>query len=151
MSTAVAKRPVVPFRTEVTLPEWTLEEPEDAYLGEPDTEPYGTGEPYPPYDDPGVGGLTVDRPQTRDPGPVLDQEWIDRVTGARARDERNAQPPSVPRSDVQPRPGVSDIRRVPPAVPPPAPLPPRDGQQSSTERSTGVPPPRPRLPQDPQP
>ena len=36
MKVAVAKRPVEPFDTEVTLPEWQLEPDEEAYFGTPD-------------------------------------------------------------------------------------------------------------------
>ena len=36
MGVAVANRPVVPFQTEVTLPEWQLEPDDEAYYGGPD-------------------------------------------------------------------------------------------------------------------
>ncbi len=139
MRDAVAGRPNQPFRTEVTLPDWQLEEPDDAYLGEPDTELYGDGNPLPDIG----GGLTVDRPPgapppTRD-GPVLDQDWIDRVTGAQPpADPRGGAParrdPGIDPRDAPTRPSFEPPRRTPPPVPPPAPLPPRSGQQSSTAR-----------------
>ena len=155
MRVAVVDRPVVPFRTQVTLPDWTLEETDDAYLGAPDTETYddGSGDP----------GVTVDRPDgapLRDE-PVLNQDWIDRVTGAvggaasGARpDDRRDLPPPVPRfaprdpivREPMPRDrasrggltGADGPRRAPP-VPPPAPLLPRDGQQGGTSRSATPP------------
>ncbi len=159
MRTAVADRPVVPFRTEVTLPDWTLEETDDAYLGAPDTETYGDLAGQGPYDQ----GVTVDRPDGSPvprEEPVLNQDWIDRVTGAGSgagiggrADERRDAPPPVPRlaprepgprdppaRDRGPRPGLSgDPIRRPPAVPPPAPLLPRDIQQGGTARAAAPP------------
>ncbi len=94
MRVAVAKRPVEPFNTDVTPPDWILEDEEDAYLGEADP---GDGtdvidELLPP-DDPG------------DPaGPVLDDAWV------REQLSRGTRPAEAPRTA--------------PAPPPPQPAPP---------------------------
>ena len=147
MRTALAKRPVIPFRTEVTPPDWTLESPEDAYLGEPDTLEPGTGV-YEPAES--EGGVTVDRPPV-EAGPTLDQSWIDRVTGATG--DRRPDPPAPGGRADPPRPRLADPPRRQPAVPPPAPLPPRagdrEGQQATTARSAA--PPRPLFSPSPRP
>ena len=101
MKTAVAKRPVEQFETEVTLPEWQLEPDAEAYYGNPDN-----------GSDRGMmvdeNGLPIDRPQSRhdetdetpqdevDPQdrpapPRIDQQWIDNVLG---RDRQRQRPPA---------------------------------------------------------
>ncbi len=47
MKVAVAKRPVEPFDTEVTLPEWQLEPDEEAYFGTPDEGAFVDGDGNP--------------------------------------------------------------------------------------------------------
>ncbi|AUW56956.1 penicillin-binding protein [Sphingobium sp. SCG-1] len=88
MRVAVAKRPVEPFDTQVTLPEWQLEPDEESYFGKPDngmyvdengmpidhgsSEPSEESDPPPAVDD---GGQEVVAP------PKMDQNWIDNVLG----------------------------------------------------------------------
>lgn len=54
MKVATARRPVEPFDTEVTLPEWQLETDESAYFGEPDNGAFidGDGNPVEPLEEP---------------------------------------------------------------------------------------------------
>jgi penicillin-binding protein 1A len=110
MRGAVANRPIVPFRTDVELPQWQLENPDDAYFGEP-----------------GEGGLTdengmpiqldVEGRSGNDEGaptaePQLDSEWIDQMTGgndpppAPAPPPRRAPPPRPPEDGMPPKPGT---------------------------------------------
>jgi penicillin-binding protein 1A len=53
MKVATAKRPIEPFDTEVTLPEWQLETEEQALFGEPDNGAFvdGDGNPSDPVED----------------------------------------------------------------------------------------------------
>ena len=117
MTRAVANRPVEPFDTAVTLPEWQLEPDDEAYYSAPDAGETGDaapmvdadGNPVPdrvdrstrapsPDDD---AGFQPERPVMRDqpPGsgdpatPRMDQQWIDRVTG---RDRPRPQPSPEP-------------------------------------------------------
>ncbi|MGE4321459.1 MAG: transglycosylase domain-containing protein [Sphingobium sp.] len=92
MKAAVANRPVEPFETQVTLPEWQLEPDEEAYYGAPDQGMM--------VDE---NGLPIDRARREEPEeeegdvdpaaaggmppPKLDQQWIDDVLG------RDRQPP----------------------------------------------------------
>ncbi|MGN6689371.1 MAG: transglycosylase domain-containing protein [Sphingopyxis sp.] len=122
MRIAVAGRPVEPFDTEVKLPEWQLEDENDAYLGEPGQEgltddngmplelPYDSRPPQQP-DDP------QDQPR-QDDGPVLNQQWIEEQTGRR--------PP--PENGVAARPSQGKIISIPA---PKAPLPPAQKAQPS--------------------
>jgi penicillin-binding protein 1A len=118
MKSAVAKRPVEQFETQVTLPDEQLEPDEESYFGEPDESGGGfvdaDGNPITDsrplsQDPPGIG---VERPvpgYDEQPAPDtaprgqrderLDQDWIDRVTGQdapsaprRPRDEPQAEP-----------------------------------------------------------
>lgn len=95
MKSAVAKRPVEQFETEVTLPEWQLEPDEEAYYGAPDDGmmvdenglPIERGRrEQPEPDDYGDAAAPVDAA----PPPRLDQQWIDDVLG------RDRQPPPPP-------------------------------------------------------
>ncbi|MGE4430018.1 MAG: transglycosylase domain-containing protein [Sphingobium sp.] len=100
MKTAVARRPVENFETEVTLPEWQLEPDNEAYYGDPDDIRYvdENGMPIPgaardgPYPtEPDSGGEDVP-PVEEQPSGKLDQQWIDNVLG---RDPaRNGRPPA---------------------------------------------------------
>ncbi len=83
MRGAVAKRPVEAFDTEVTLPDWLMEDDEAAYLGDAEA-----------LADPGL-----DEPLPAAADPVLDDGWIDQQTGA-------APPPNtpVPAGPAQPPP-----------------------------------------------
>jgi penicillin-binding protein 1A len=87
MKTAVAKRPVEEFETQVTLPEWQLEPDEEAYFGNPEQsfvdengmpiEPPPTeGDPYPSQEE---APAPAPAPQT------LDQQWLDGVLGKGGR------------------------------------------------------------------
>lgn len=85
MRVAVAKRPVEQFDTEVVLPEWQLEEGEDAYFGEP-TEEGLVDENGMPLALPPLDYQLGDRNPAED-GPVLNQQWIEEQTGRRAPSE----------------------------------------------------------------
>ncbi|MFZ2997861.1 transglycosylase domain-containing protein [Sphingobium sp.] len=97
MKIAVAKRPVEPFDTEVTLPEWQLEPDDEAYYGNADegmmVDENGLPVEHPRSDetdeqqDPQLEVDTQDRPQP----PRIDQQWIDNVLG---RDRQRTPPPS---------------------------------------------------------
>lgn len=85
MRTAVAKRPVEQFETEVTLPEWQLEPDNEAYYGNADDVQYvdEDGNPLPngpqdryPRDPDSIDPSGDEPPQGR-----LDQRWIDDVLG----------------------------------------------------------------------
>ena len=91
MKVAVAKRPVEPFETEVTLPEWQIEPDEEAYFGTPDESyvdenglPIG---PPPPGDEPAY-------PSDQDGAATgtLDQQWIDGVLGRGDRPAQESRP-----------------------------------------------------------
>ena len=97
MKVAVAKRPVEPFDTEVTLPEWQLEPDDEAYYGNADegmmVDENGLPAERRPSDetetqqDPQLEVDSEGRPQP----PRIDQQWIDNVLG---RDRQRTQPPS---------------------------------------------------------
>jgi penicillin-binding protein 1A len=125
MIKAVAKRPVEQFDTQVTLPEYQLDEENSAY-GEPDNGMFvdQDGNPLPEDQQPRGDGTEQGLPpqqQQQQPGgqqgdEQLDQDWIDRMTGRRPpapapgqpqRDQRDSrdvprQPATPPRGD-QPR------------------------------------------------
>lgn len=101
MKTAVAKRPVEQFETQVTLPEWQLEPDEEAYYGNPDNGSDGgmmvdeNGLPIerPQVERPESGNEVQDEvdPQDRPAPPRIDQQWIDNVLG---RDRQRQRPPA---------------------------------------------------------
>jgi penicillin-binding protein 1A len=106
MRVAVANRPVEPFDTKVTLPEWQLEPDEEAYFGDPDgneaapapdtgprVNPDGMPVGTPPEGDEPEPGRDVEAPRK------LDQDWIDEVTGRSRRPAPGASP-----TPVRPRP-----------------------------------------------
>jgi len=126
MRTAVAKRPVEAFDTEVTLPDWQLEPDDESYFAAPDDGMLVDADGYPVQQSDSIAEPVVDpeaAPSTdaRD-AQQLDQEWIDRMTGRPIprpapveRQPFDRQPPPI---DRDPR----DLRD--PRAPPP--LPPRD-------------------------
>ena len=93
MMAAVAKRPIEPFDTQVTLPEWQLEPDDEAYFGQPDNgqmvDPDGLPEPG-AQDDQGIPdpGQDYEAP----PPEKLDQHWLDGVLG-RDRSRSNQERP----------------------------------------------------------
>lgn len=113
MRKAVAKRPVEPFETEVTLPEWQLEPDEESYFGQPDN-----GVAYDEYGDPVPPGEELELGQEVEIGPdgepiapedgqQLDQGWLDRALGRRPGDPRGSPTPRptgtpTPRATRQP-------------------------------------------------
>ena len=108
MKTAVAKRKVEQFDTELVLPEWQLEPDEDELFGEPEDGIYVDENGMPIETGRGIefdleGGEAADNPR-------LDQEWIDSVLG------RGADP--APR-----RPEPAPVRK-------PRPLPPQNQPES---------------------
>ena len=112
MKTAVAKRPVEPFETEVTLPEWQLEPDEESYFGQPDNdvsvdefgEPAATVEQPEPGDEVEIG--PDGEPLGQEDRDRLDQGWLDRALGRRGRDGPPAAAPT-PRVSGTPTPRPS--------------------------------------------
>ncbi len=119
MRIAVARRPVEAFDTEVVLPEWQLEEEDDAYFGAPGEEGL-VDENGMPLELPGAV-LPPDGavPPPVEEGPVLDQQWIEEQTGRRLPPEANG----APRGAAPNRPAIPN---APPPVlkAPPSPRPP---------------------------
>ncbi|NJC35038.1 penicillin-binding protein 1A [Sphingomonas jejuensis] len=122
MRTAVARRPVEAFATEVTLPEWQMEPDEEAYFGDPDNgiDPSAAAPGDQRFVD--ENGNPVGGRDPRFDGPAAapeqeqepDQDWIDEVLGRGTR-SREDQPrePAEPRSTpparpVQPQRGEPD-------------------------------------------
>ncbi|WP_374526294.1 transglycosylase domain-containing protein [Sphingopyxis sp.] len=103
MRVAVAGRPVEPFDTEVKLPEWQLEDENDAYLGEPGQEGLTDDNGMPielPYDSRPPQDETQPQPP-QDDGPVLNQQWIEEQTGRRPPpSDLGAQPKGSPQGKI---------------------------------------------------
>jgi penicillin-binding protein 1A len=92
MIKAVAKRPAEAFDTQVTLPEYQLDE-ENAAYAEPDNGLFvdQDGNPLPEDQQPRGDGTEQGQPTQQQPqqgqqsgDEQLDQDWIDRMTGKRA-------------------------------------------------------------------
>ena len=111
MVKAVARRPVEQFDTQVTLPEYQLDE-ENAAYAEPDNGLFvdPDGNPLPEDQQPRGDGTEQAQPQ-HGQDEQLDQDWIDRMTGRKAPapaqcDQRDAprdlprQPGPPPRGDA---------------------------------------------------
>jgi penicillin-binding protein 1A len=110
MRVAVAKRPVEPFDTQVTLPEWQLEPDEETYFGQPDNgamAPEGTAidqavdqitpEEAPAADTPAAPAPARQPAAPKAPPPSrtqLDQQWLDGVIGKGERSKRQESRPS---------------------------------------------------------
>ena len=117
MVKAVARRPVVPFNTKVTLPDWQLEPEEEALYGATEGGMMVDENGNPVYPE-GEGPLYGEPPQTTvvtqiEPEGDVDQQWLDGVLGrdtgrARPFPERGDPPP--PQRERQP---------LPEATPPP--------------------------------
>lgn len=92
MRTAVAKRPVEKFETDVTLPEWMLETDEEAYLGD-------QGNAAAPSSFVDENGNPVEPKVTDDYDPAAEDAEYRRILEEATR--RDAQParPSTPRAD----------------------------------------------------
>jgi len=102
MKVAVANRPIEPFDTQVTLPEWQLEPDEEAYFGEPDQ--YFVDENGQAVQQPDRTAPAPVDPEAPDPGQQdvqapadLDQQWLDGVLGrgdqkGRAREPQKVRP-----------------------------------------------------------
>ena len=106
MVKAVARRPVEQFDTQVTLPEYQLDE-ENAAYAEPDNGLFvdPDGNPLPEDQQPRGDGTEQAQPQ-HGQDEQLDQDWIDRMTGRKApapaqRDQRDA-PRDLPRQPGPP-------------------------------------------------
>lgn len=126
MKPAVANRPIVPFNTDVTLPDWQTEPDNDAYFGGPDNGSFVDQDGNPIEQD-GSGGSEQQDGESDggapQPAPTatserLDQDWINRVTG-------RGQPTPAPAGDghrpALPPPAILSSpapRRDPPAAQP---------------------------------
>ncbi|MGQ3101122.1 MAG: transglycosylase domain-containing protein [Sphingopyxis solisilvae] len=102
MRIAVARRPVEQFDTEVVLPEWQLEDEGDAYMGEPGEDGLVDDNGMPielPYD---MRPPEATAPPPPEPGPVLDQQWIEEQTGRRGANDNGAPPRGGGQPKVQP-------------------------------------------------
>lgn len=115
MKPAVASRPVVPFSTEVTLPEWQTEPDDESYYGSPDNGAFvdEDGNPLPPADGPAYPGQ---EPAARPPGPAGDEsfdEFLERATRGNGDERPTRQPQATPVPAPSPR-----YREPPPVVRP---------------------------------
>jgi penicillin-binding protein 1A len=88
MRVAVADRPIEDFTTEVELPQWQLENDEEAYYGDPALEGQFVDENGQPIElDPNHSGPQPQDSPADGPNPEaadkprLDRRWIDEVTG----------------------------------------------------------------------
>ncbi|NIJ21271.1 penicillin-binding protein 1A [Sphingomonas naasensis] len=117
MSKAVANRPVEPFETQVTLPEWQLEPEDNAYYTQPDNGMFvdADGNPLPEDQQPRSDGTEEQQGDEQ-----LDQDWIDRMTGNR---------PPAPAPQQQPDPGRAPPPRDGARQPPQERTPPRDNPE----------------------
>ena len=98
MTVAVATRPVEPFQTAVTLPEWQLEPDNEAYFGNVDegVPTDSAGQPTEP-DAMEQSDAPADGRRDGQEVPTLDQRWIDDNSGRFSRSSRTASPqPSRP-------------------------------------------------------
>ena len=101
MVKAVARRPIEEFEIEVEMPEWQLEEGENAFEGAPEdvmlVDP--DGNPLAPDAAPAPAGEPEQAAPDAAPQPkgaadeVLSQEWLDRAVGRRPPPPREAPPP----------------------------------------------------------
>lgn len=125
MVRAVARRPIVPFTTKVTLPDWQIEPEEGALPGEA---PPGSlmvddqGNPiYPETAPPAYGESpqTTVTTQVENP-PEADQDWLDGVLRRDPNRTRPAPAPPVVRSrPVGEPPPVRERQPLPEPTPPP--------------------------------
>ena len=124
MRVAVAKRPVEPFDTEVVLPEWQLEEDDDAYFGAPEDGSGLVDENGMPIELPGAAPLPGPEGETQpappgDEGPVLNQQWIEEQTGRRPPQPEAGSPKASPPIRVPiPAAPKNGMQPVPKAAPP---------------------------------
>ncbi len=96
MKRAVAGRPVEQFDTQVTLPEWAIENETDLY-GAPDNSVFVDEDGA--AIDPGARDPALEG----DPDPKMDQDWIDRMTrDPNPGDERPQPPQQQPREIPRP-------------------------------------------------
>jgi len=111
MRYAVSSRPVEEFDTEVTLPDWQLEDEEDAYFGDPIEEEVFVDENGMPIERPGV--FEDVRPYEDVEAPSnMDESWLDEVL-RRNEPARRAERRRDPRPQAPP-PGNRD--KPPPVV-----------------------------------
>src|SRR3546814_3310039 len=71
--------------SDLVLPEWQLEDEDEAYMGEPGEDGFVDENGMPielPYDS-RPPEMTGPMPPPADEGPVLDQQWIEEQTGRR--------------------------------------------------------------------
>jgi penicillin-binding protein 1A len=114
MRVAVARRPVEAFDTEVKLPEWQLEEDDDAMFGAPEdgglVDENGMPIELPGAAPPPEGGEIA--PPPAEDGPVLNQQWLDEQTGRRQPPDAGAAP-----RGAQPAPAKAPppVIKLPPA------------------------------------
>lgn len=89
MTYAVSSRPVEEFATEVTLPEWQLEDEDDAYFGDPFQNEVFVDENGMPIGDPGTYGEERRYEDVVAPD-NMSEEWLDEVL-RRSEGERRAE------------------------------------------------------------
>lgn len=89
MTYAVSSRPVEEFDTEVTLPEWQLEDEDDAYFGDPFQNEVFVDENGMPIGDPGTYGEERRYEDVVAPD-NMSEEWLDEVL-RRSEGERRAE------------------------------------------------------------
>jgi len=116
MMSAVAKRPIEKFDTEVTLPEWQLEPDNETYYGAPDAPGPFVDEngmpietpPGRPIDDPSADDEPVEVPEK------MDDEWIAKMTRGQDRQPERDRDRDQPQPRITPPPRPQDPRPTPP-------------------------------------
>nr|WP_246449447.1 PBP1A family penicillin-binding protein [Novosphingopyxis iocasae] len=112
MKGATADRPVQKFDTEVTLPDWQLEDDEGAFYGAPEDGAFSDEYGMPIEGNPPTGDGRLPAQDE----PVLNQSWIDRALG-RGQQRQDQQPARRPDQGQIPAPGTPrrpDATQVPP-------------------------------------
>jgi penicillin-binding protein 1A len=121
MKPAVASRPVVPFATEVTLPEWQTEPDDESYYGSPDNGAFVDEDGNPVGEGAGPAYPGDDRPL----GPQQDEsfdDFLDRATKGTGSEQRPAREPNIQTqtrpAPAQPAQQQPRYREPPPVVRP---------------------------------
>jgi penicillin-binding protein 1A len=114
MRYAVSSRPVEEFATEVTLPEWQLEDQDDAYFGDPFQDEIFVDENGMPIGTP--GGTSPDRYGDGGQPGNMDEDWLDEVLRRSEGDRRAEREPDQPFPNEErddPPPAIRDQEEVP--------------------------------------
>ncbi len=114
MRYAVSNRPVEEFATDVTLPEWQLEDQDDAYFGDPLPDEIFVDENGMPIGTP--GGTSPDRYGDGSQPGNMDEDWLDEVLRRSEGDRRAERDPDQPFPNEErddPPPAIRDQEEAP--------------------------------------